>query len=128
MLQFSWLEELLLGKSFWVVNTWRSSVRKWLKGSTLTFADTFLTDAAQNHARVSPNNELFIFYCNNSTSFESVFCMKTVKSRLFKKIFGKKKIAGTVLLLSWLASYQWKKIYWKLQFCWCRSSECRKSS
>ena len=26
------------------------------------------------------------------------------------KIFEKKKIAGTVLFVSWLATYQWKKI------------------
>ena len=36
--------------------------------------------------------------------------MKTVKSRLLKKIFEKKKIAGTVLIASWLVKYQWKKI------------------
>ena len=35
--------------------------------------------------RIFPNNESFIFYCNNSKSFESVFCMKTVGSRIFKK-------------------------------------------
>ena len=32
-----------LGKSFWVVNTWRAPVWKWLKRSTLNFASTFLT-------------------------------------------------------------------------------------
>ena len=36
--------------------------------------------------------------------------MKTVKSRLFKKYLKKKKIAGTVLFASWLATCQWKKI------------------
>ena len=34
---------------------------------------------------------------------DSVFCMKTVKSRLFK-------IMGTVLFVSLLATYQWQKI------------------
>ena len=41
---------------------------------------------------------LFIFYCNNLTSFEGVFCVKTVKSRLFKKYL---KIS---------AKSKWKKI------------------
>ena len=44
MLQFSCLEEFRYGKSFWVVNTWRAPVQKWLKGPTLNFAHTFLTD------------------------------------------------------------------------------------
>ena len=51
----------------------------------------------------------FFFYCNNSTSFESVFCMKTVKSRLFKKYLKRKKVARTLLFVSWLAKYEWKK-------------------
>ena len=38
---------ILLGKSFWVVNTWRAPVRKRLKGSTLNFAHTFLTDCCK---------------------------------------------------------------------------------
>ena len=33
---------ILLGKSFWTVNTWQAPVRKWLKGSTLNSAHTFL--------------------------------------------------------------------------------------
>ena len=33
-----------LGKSFWVVNTWRAPVRTRLKGSAVNFAHTFLTD------------------------------------------------------------------------------------
>ena len=35
---------ILLGKSFWVVNTWRDPVRKRLKRSTLNFARLFLID------------------------------------------------------------------------------------
>ena len=54
-------------------------------------------------ARVFSNNESFIFYCNNSTSFESVFCMKTVKSRLFKKYLKRRKSrARFCLSLGWL--------------------------
>ena len=34
----------------------------------------------QKTIKVFSNNELFIFYSDNSTSFESVFSMKTVKS------------------------------------------------
>ena len=67
------------GNGFWAVNTWRAPVRKRLKRSTLNFAHSKRT-AAQNRARVLSNNELFIFYSNNSTSFESVVFMKIVKS------------------------------------------------
>ena len=42
-------------------------------------------------------------------SFESVCCIKTIKSRL-SKTFENKKIAGTVLFTSWLATDQWNKI------------------
>ena len=44
-------------------------------------------------------DELFIFYCNNSTSFERVFCMKTVKSRLFKKYLKRRKSRAWFCLL-----------------------------
>ena len=61
------------------------------------------------------------FYCNNSTSFEIVFCMKTVKSWLFKKHLKRRKSrAQFCLSLGWI--HISKKNYWKLQFCWCRSS------
>ena len=43
-LNFHGYRGILLRKSFWVVNTWRAPVRKRLKGSTLNFAHTFLTD------------------------------------------------------------------------------------
>ena len=46
---------------------------------------------------------LFIFYCNNSASFESLFYMKTVKSRLFKKYLKRRKSqARFCLSLGWL--------------------------
>ena len=41
-------------------------------------------------------------------SFSSMFCMKTVKTRLFKKYL--KKNCRQVFLVSWLAKYLWKKI------------------
>ena len=101
-----------LGKRFWVVSTWRALVWKRLKRSALNFVHTFL-----NRSRVFSNNESFIFYCNNSTSLESVICMKTVKSRLFKKYLKRRKSwARFCLPLGWL------HISEKLQFCWCRSS------
>ena len=54
-------------------------------------------------ARVFSNNESFIFYCNNSTGFESVFCMKKVRSRLFKKYMKRRKSrAWFCLPLGWL--------------------------
>ena len=53
--------------------------------------------------RIFPNNESFIFYCNNSKSFESVFCMKTVRSRIFKKHLKKRKSrAQFCLSFGWL--------------------------
>ena len=62
-----------------------------------------LDQIEQNRARVFSNNELFIFHCNNSTNFESVFCIKTVKSRLFKKYLKRRKSqARFCLSLSWL--------------------------
>ena len=92
-----------LGKRFWMMNTWRASVRKRLKRSTLNFAHTFLTDCYTKRACVFSNNESFIFYCNNPTSFESIFCMKTVKSRLFKKYLKRRKSrARFCLTLAWL--------------------------
>ena len=43
------------------------------------------------------------FYCNNSTRFESVLCMHTVKSRLFKKILKRRKLQALFCLaLGWL--------------------------
>ena len=54
-------------------------------------------------ARVRPDNESFIFFCNNSTSFESVICMKTGKRRLFKKYLKRRKSwAWFCLSLGWL--------------------------
>ena len=92
-----------LGKSFLVVNNWRAPVQKPLKRSTLTFAHTFLTDCCTKPCPRFFNNKLFIFYCNNSTSFESVFWMKTVKSRLFKKYLKRRKSrARFCLSLGWL--------------------------
>ena len=57
--------------------------------------------SAQNHVHDFSNNELFIFYCNNSTSFESIFCLKTVQSRLFKKYLKRRKLWAQ-LSLGWL--------------------------
>ena len=92
-----------LGKGFQVINTRRAQVRKWLKRSALNFAHTFLKDYCTIPWPRFSNNELFIFYRNNSTSFESVFCMKIVKSRLFKKYLkGRKSRARFCLSLGWL--------------------------
>ena len=100
-----------LGNGFWVVNTWQAPVRKWLKRSTLNFAHTFLTTATQNRAHIFSNNELFI-------CFESVFSMKTVKGWIFKKIFRRKKIPGS--LVCHLVDYILvKQNYGKLQYRWC---------
>ena len=56
--------------------------------------------AAQNHAHIFPNNELFIFYCNNSTSFESVFAWKQLKVDYSKNIWKEEnRRHGLVCLL-----------------------------
>ena len=92
-----------LEKRFWVVSTRRAPVPKRLKRSTLNFAHTFLTSCCRKPSRDFSNNESFIFYCNNSTKFESVICMKTVKSRLFKKYLKRRKSQARFgLPLGWL--------------------------
>ena len=98
MLQFSWLE-----------NTWRAPVWKLLTQSTLNFAHSFLTDCRTKWCRVFSNNELFIFYCNNSTNLERVFHMKTVKSRLFKKYLKKKENRGPGFVCLWVGYVSMKK-------------------
>ena len=66
---------------------------------------------AQNRARVFPNSESFIFYCNNSTNFETVICMKTVKSKLLKKYLKRiKSRARFCLPLRWLHISEKKKM------------------
>ena len=55
---------------------------------------------AQNRARVLSNNDLFIFYSNNSTSFESVVSMKQSKADYSKNIQKEKSHGhGFVCLL-----------------------------
>ena len=50
------------------------------------------------------------FYCNNSTSFENVFCIKTVKIRLFKKYLKRRKSrARFCLSLGWVNVSEKKK-------------------
>ena len=39
------------------------------------------------------------------------FAWKQLKVDIIHKIFEKKEIAGTVLFVSWLAKYQWNKIF-----------------
>ena len=56
----------------------------------------FWKNAGQKHC--FSNNESFIFHDNNLASFESVFCMKTAKSRLFKKHLKRKKLPARFCL------------------------------
>ena len=64
----------------------------------------------QNSACIFPNNELFIFFIA-ITSFESVFWMKTVKSRLFKKYLERRKLGSWFCFsLGWLHICEKKKI------------------
>ena len=57
----------------------------------LNFSHIFLTGCWTRTCPRFSNNESFIFNCNNLTSFESVFYMKTVKNRLFKKYLKRRK-------------------------------------
>ena len=94
---------IVLGKSFWVVNTWRAPARKRLTQSTLNFTHTFLTDCFTKPFPRFSYKWVLIFYCNNSTRFESVFCMKTVKCRFFEKHFKRRKLrVRFCLYLGWL--------------------------
>ena len=102
-----------VGNGFCVVNTWRARVRKRLKRSALYFWTHISNrplDKTVSSFFLAMSCSFFIFYFDNSTSFESTFCMKRVESRLFKKIFEKKKIAGTILLALWLAKCHWKEL------------------
>ena len=56
------------------------------------------------------------------TSFESIFCMKKVKNRLFKILFEKKQIAGHGFFCLLIGYISVKINYRKLQFYWCRRS------
>ena len=93
-----------LRKVFWVVNTSRASAPNRFKRLTSNFAHTFLTGCwTKEFPRFFSNNESFIFYFNNSASFESVFCMKTLTGRLFKKCLKRRKsLPRFCLSLGWL--------------------------
>ena len=81
------------------------------KRSTSNFINTFLPDFSTKECPNFSNSELFIFYCN-TTSFQIVFCTKKMESSLLKnqKIFKRKKIAGTLLYLSWFATFRCEKM------------------
>ena len=123
MLQFSRLEEFRWGmiSGWWIIDELQYENGPWRKEKKKKKRINF--KLIQNCARVFPTKELFNFYCNNSTSFETVFSWKQLKVDYSKKIFKNKKIADTVLFVPWLPTYQWKKkSYRKLKFCWCKSS------
>ena len=89
-----------LGKGFWMVNTWRAPVRKWLK----TWNCVFLHDSA--------------FFLTMSHSFliaiiqwglKGYFIWKQLKADYLKNIL-KANIAGTVFFVPWLATYKCKQI------------------
>ena len=99
------------GKGFWVVNTWRAPTWKWLKRSTLNFAQTFLTGC---WTKTWPRffwQWAIHFYCHNSMSFESIFCIKTNESKLFKKDLKIRKSRAWFCLL---ATYKCK---WIIEIC-----------
>ena len=125
MLQFSWLEPSRLGKVSW-----------WWTLHELQYQNSdFKLSTHISNRMLNQNVPAFFltminsfFYVNHSTSFESVFCIKTVKSRLFKKHLERRKSQERFCLpISWLhMSVQIN--YWKLQFCRCRSSKSMKNT
>ena len=112
------------------MNTWQAQVRNGWKRSALYFcidiSNRLLHKTVSMFSMFFSNNELFIFCFNNSSSFEIVFCMKTVESRLFKKYLKRRKLrAWFCISLAWLHISE--KNYRKLLFCCGRSSWSRKS-
>ena len=83
-----------------MVSTWQTQLRKRLKLATLNFVHTF------HHVFFS--NESFIFYWNNWMFFESVFYIKTVKSKLFKKSKRWKSRTQFCLSLGGYVCENWK--------------------
>ena len=98
-----------LGKSFWVVNTWRAPVRKPLKGSTLNFAHISNRLLQKTVPAFFLIMSYSFFMVITRRALKGYFALKQLKAD-YSKIFGKKKIAGTVSFVSWLATYQWKKL------------------
>ena len=86
-----------------MVNTQRAPVKKTAYAINFKLYPHISNRLLNKTALVRPNNESFIFYCNSSTSFESVFCIKTVKCRLFKKHLKRRKSRACFCLsLAWL--------------------------
>ena len=124
------IKKMQISREMWRMSIWSEKV---LKGYLilqffffLTFAHTFLIDSGTKLCRRFFNNELVILCFNTSMSFESVCFTKTI--RIIQKIFEKKEIMDTVLCGSSLCTFQWKKKYEKLNFCWCKRSKCGKYS
>ena len=128
MLQFFMVTGISLGKSFWVVNTWRAPVRKRFKGSTLGFAHTFLTDCC-----TKPWPQFFLimsysfFIAIIWRALKAYFTWKQLKVDDSKNIW-KEEDRGHDFVCFLVSHISVKKNYWKLHFCWCRTSKCREKS
>ena len=104
MLQFSWLEGFCQGNFLGSEHLTSSSTK------TAQMINFKLNTHVSNRLlhKIMPlffliKSHLFIFYCNNLKSFESIFRMKTVKSRFFKKYLKRRKSrARFCFSLGWL--------------------------
>ena len=110
---------ILIGKIFWMVNTWRAPVRKRLKRSILNFAHTFLTDCYTKLWLLFSQKWVHFLIAITRRALKAYFAWKPSNVDYSKTIW-KEVNRGHVFVFSWLATYKWKN-YWKIQLCWCRS-------
>ena len=112
MLQFSWLEEFCQGNFLGSEHLMSSSTK------TAQMINFKLNTHVSNRLlhKIVPTfflikSHFFLFYCNNLKSFESIFRMKTVKSRFFKKYLKRRKSrAQFCFSLGWLHISKKKKL------------------
>ena len=86
----------------------------------------FQQTAAKRRACICRNNESFIFCCNISTNFKSVFWMKTIKKADYSTYTWKEENCGNPFVCDLVRCISVRKNYWKLQFWWRRSSKSTK--
>ena len=107
---------------FLMVNTWRAPVQKRLEGSTIKFAHTFLTDCCSRLPAFFLIMSYSLFIAITRRALKAYFAWKQFKVDFSKNIRKEENHGhGFVCLLVGYISV--RKNYWKLQFCWCRSSE-----
>ena len=114
------VREILQGKAFLVLNTWRAPVQKRLKQSTLNFANTFRTGCwTKMRPRLAIIHSFIIEIIR--WVLKAYFSLKYIKADYSKNIW--KEENGYENFVCPLIGYISMQInYWKLHFCWCWSS------